>query len=131
MKNKNREFSNDSARRLVKRTHYYSKKFHFRDFIGLESRLKSERLEKVLARGVAYSKSSETKRVGGLLGRVNALQPVSTGRLSEDLKLPASLILKKLKKLEASGFIVRAGRVALNRSIIWKTTGVNVLNGQT
>ena len=55
--------------------------------------------------------------------KIILLQPVSTGKLAQDLKLAPSFVLKKLKKLEKTGAIEQNGRVALNRSIIWKVKG--------
>ncbi len=70
----------------------------------------------------------ETLFAPAILAKIGAMQPVSASALSKDLKLPAKTIIKKLKRLESAGKIQMAGRVALNRSKIWKIAGVKHLD---
>ena len=91
--------------------------------IGFNSKSKHGKLEKILLRKFIYTKARETQMLMQVMQKIILLQPVSTGKLAQDLKLAPSFVLKKLKKLEKTGAIEQNGRVALNRSIIWKVKG--------
>lgn len=97
----------------------------FYDMVGLEKGSKQEKLELIINKIPRYSKSKEKELIGEIKNVFNNKRVLSTAEIADVVKLKKTSVLKKLKKLEQEQFIKRIGKVAVNRSIIWKQAGVN------
>jgi len=95
---------------------------HFAEEIGFRQVSRGRALDSLLRRGVVYAKTdilNDLEKMKRTLIRT----PFSTAELAGKVGLTRKTALKRLKKLEEHGEVIRIGRTAPNRSIIWDLRG--------
>lgn len=80
------------------------------------------KMKEIVSRKMRYSKGKEIEVKKQIL-RVLNNRTLSTADISLKIKKSKSKTLKKLKQLENEGYIRPTGKVAINRSYLWKTNG--------
>lgn len=88
--------------------------------IGLSEGMKFEKLQRIVRRGTCYSKAEENLIIDKILTYLKLTKIASTKEIADKNTRSTKETIKKLKKLELKGLVERVGRIAPNRSIIWR-----------
>jgi intein/homing endonuclease len=96
----------------------YGSILNFAKEIGFRQTLRKKALETLIKRGTAYAKMDILNDVGLIKRALNA-NPLSTNNIAKKVGLKRTTTLKRLLKMEKRNEVVRVGRIAPNRSLIW------------
>ncbi|MBI2650282.1 hypothetical protein HYX04_03135 [Candidatus Woesearchaeota archaeon] len=101
----------------------YQSLINFYNKIGLTSGEKFEKLKKIVNSKIFYSKGNERILNNKILEFLSKKGCASTADIAADLGKSKTKALKKLKHLSNKGLVAIVGKVASNRSYLWKLNG--------
>lgn len=102
---------------------YYQSLINFYKIIGLTNGEKFEKLKRIVNSKIFYSKSNERILNNQILEFLLKKEFASTAEIANNIGKTKSKALKKLKQLQNKGLVDVTGKVASNRSYLWKLEG--------
>ena len=101
----------------------YQSIINFYTKIGLAEGEKYNKLKKIVSKKIYYMKGNERALNKQILGLLSKNKSLSTAQIARLLSKPKNKILKKMKQLNTKNIVSILGKVAINRSYLWKLNG--------